>query len=447
MNKKKQFITIILMVFVMTFSVACGKKENTSSGTDTKKLNKEERVKEAEIEVWAPKGKHTDYLLNAVDLYNKEYSTNLKLKTVDVAPADPMLQKVTPLLVAKNQLPELMYIQDQDMPNILKKFPDAFYDVTNFGFLEKHEKDFYDSKIEMMKFASNKKHLFAFPHDLGIVMAFYRDDLFKQVGIDYDKDIKTWDDLIEAGKKIKAATGKNTIGLEGNGDQYLLQTLMQQNGKPIVDKNGNVNLATDAGKTALDILDKFIKADLVSYYASATNKNDSYKDVAIIIHGSWYAGTIKNMFTDLQGKYKVGSVPALPKGDLGNVAVHGGSGWAVGKNSKNALAAMQLMEFATTNMESQTKLLELGVSSANTAVYETDFANQPDSYFSGDKLFLDILNDGKKSKPLYYYPHFVEVEKYGKLAMYDHWHGKDAEKALNDKASEVASMSGVKVNK
>ena len=57
---------------------------------------KEARVEKASIEVYVPQGENTDYLKKSIELYNKKYSTELELNPVDVAPAIPMVQKVTP---------------------------------------------------------------------------------------------------------------------------------------------------------------------------------------------------------------------------------------------------------------------------------------------------------------------------------------------------------------
>ncbi len=63
--------------------------------------------------MYVPQGKNTDYLKKSIELYNKKYSTELELNPVDVAPAIPMVQKVTPKLVANEKMPDLIFFTRQ----------------------------------------------------------------------------------------------------------------------------------------------------------------------------------------------------------------------------------------------------------------------------------------------------------------------------------------------
>ncbi|WZU01755.1 hypothetical protein MGH68_01030 [Erysipelothrix sp. D19-032] len=104
--------------------------QKASGGAQTEAdMAKAERVLEGTIQIYAPKGKNSDYLTKSMELYNQKYSTNLKLDLVDVAPAIPMVQKITPMLVSDEKMPELVFMQDSVAGSIFEKFEDRFYSL------------------------------------------------------------------------------------------------------------------------------------------------------------------------------------------------------------------------------------------------------------------------------------------------------------------------------
>ncbi len=108
---------------------------------------------------------------------------------------------------AANQLPTLFYSNLTEIDKIISN--DYGADIT-----EGLKRAGYDGKMNdiIMKLISRDGHIYTFPTDAYAVGLAVNIDLFKQAGLmnadGTPMQPKTWDEVVEFGKKIKAATGK-----------------------------------------------------------------------------------------------------------------------------------------------------------------------------------------------------------------------------------------------
>lgn len=440
--KKKVLSIATMLLGVMVLATGCGKSESASStGEDATKA---ERVEKAELTVYAPKGKNTDWLVGVTERYNEKYQTEISIKSTDVAPP-AITQKLTPLLIGKETLPDLSYIEDSAITGLVSKFPSSFENLTKNGYEEKFAEEIYPTKLSSIKATAPENDLYGFPQDLGMVMMFYRQDLFEEAGVTID-EVKTWDDLIEAGKKIKEKTGTELMALDANGETSLVTYIMQQQDTPPIDKDGNSNLATTAAKNALKIVDKLKEADVVAYYSSDKDRYTTFQQCAVIIEGTWLAGNMQNNYPDQAGKWRIAPLVNYSDSDQGKSPVNGGSSWYVGANAKNKNAAMQLMEFAVLDQESQGDLLSRGSASTLLSAYDTEAGQAGFPYFGEQKIYDAIRAAGENAIEIYYYPYASDGNSYLKMAVYDYWKGTDLDKALKKNADEFAQKYNIEVN-
>lgn len=439
---KKIYLSLLTVALGATILIGCGKKAEDQASED---YSQAERVKTAELSVYAPKGKNSDWLTETVKSYNKEYGTELTLKMSDVAPT-AITQKMTPLLVGNETLPDLAMIQDSDVTGLLDKFPTSFENMSKNGFAEKHEKAIFPAKIDSLKATAPDKDLFGAPQDLGMVMMFYRDDYFKEAGVD-PTSLKDWDDLIEAGKVIKAKTGINLLALDANGENSLITQIMQQQDTPLIDKDGNLNLDTKAARNAIKIVDKIREADIVSYYSSDKDRYPAFQGSAVIIEGTWLAGNMTNNYPDQAGKWRVAPIVGYSKDDAGKNPVSGGSSWYVGANAKSKTAALQLLDYAISTMSVQDDLLKRGSASTVTEAYEGEAAKTGYPFFGDQKIYEPIFKASENALEVYQYPYAGDVSSYLKMAVYDYWNGENLDKALATQADLMAQKYNIKVNK
>ncbi|WP_261806015.1 ABC transporter substrate-binding protein [Lapidilactobacillus luobeiensis] len=440
---------VAVVAAVLTLAGCSGgtSSKDSKSGNKTEAdLAKAERVKTGTLEVYAPKGKNTDYLQESLKIYNKKYKTSLKIKAVDVAPNVPMVQKITPKLVAGEKMPDLIFLQDSNAGSIFNKFEKNFYSSEDYGFVKKYGSNFYSAKMNMLANVAPSKKTYGFPNDWGNAAMFYNDKAFKSAGIDMD-DIKTWDEFIEAGKQLKAKTGKNLLFMRDTGELDLVNYLTEEQGLSMFDKSGNLNLLKPEVKKAYQIIKKIQDADLVSYGNSKDYTAIGQKCGAIFA-GGWLASYQANDYPDDSGDWRIGKVPAISESAKSYSPMSGGSSYYVPKKSNNPTAALQFISFALTNQDCLASYMDLSGLPANTKAYDTEASHKKFAYY-GDQEILQTLNEiSKDSIEGYAFPYTADLGNYIEAASYDiKKNGTSVDKALQKQADEFVAKYSIKVNK
>ena len=125
----------------------------------------------------------------------QESHPDVELKFEEMG-TDQIYKKLSTSLATGNGIADIICIEGEYLVGYADKFPEGFLDLSDIV----DEKDFLPSKISEVKY--NDK-IQAFPWDAGPEALFYRTDYFEEAGVDA-ASLKTWEDLIEAGKKIEA---------------------------------------------------------------------------------------------------------------------------------------------------------------------------------------------------------------------------------------------------
>lgn len=455
MKHKRIFAGVVTLSTILLLG-ACSSGKTTNGSSDAGKNNaseiteeelaKEERVKEATIEVYAPAGKNTDYLLKSVELYNNEFGTNLSLKTVDVAPAVPMVQKITPKLVANEKMPDLIFLQDANAGSVFDKFEDRFYSSEKFGFVKEHGEEFYPAKMNMLSNTAPSKTIFGFPNDWGNAAMYYNKAIFDDAGIDMENDIKTWEDLIDAGKKNKELTGKNLLFMRDTGELDLVKYITEQQGVSMFDRDGNLNLLQPEVETAYEIIKELQEADLVEY-GNADDYSKIGQDLGLIFAGGWLASYQVADFPDESGDWRIAPMIEVQDAKHTYAPMSGGSSYYVPKKSDNALAALQFISYALTNESALDAYMELNGLPANMKAYDNEIAQKGVEYYGGQQI-LQTLNDvSKNSIEGYVFPYSAELNSYIEAASFDiKKNDIPVKEALQKQADEFASKFNVKIN-
>lgn len=448
---KKKITAIAMSALLIAGLAGCG-SSGTSSASDVQGNTQEastgevasDRVQEATIEVWVPKGKQTDFLTHAVEEYNKEYGTNLKLETLDVN-STSLLEKLTPVLASGQEMPEVMFLGDIEAPVVMSKFPDSFVDLTESGYEEEYQDAFFPYKVQLIKNASPDKHMRAMPHDIGGTLMYYRSDLFEQAGVDVNA-IETWDELLEAGKKVQDATGVKMLAIEGAGDSYMFNLFVQQQGSYIANEDGEIDIMTPEAEKAMEYVKKIYDSGVADLYASSDERNSKLYTSSVIIEGSWFNGNLKSNNPDLAGKWSVRQVPVFDPNGENYVPVNGGSGWALGANADQKDAAYQLMEYVTTNPEVMGYALNVGASTANKAAYDTEYGQVEDPYYGGVKVWQEALKANDNMAPVNSTVAYWEILTNITLQTGKVWNeGLDVKTALADAAAQASNTTGIAI--
>ncbi len=448
MNLKK--VGALLLAGAMAVSVVgCGgsgdeKKEDKKGKTEGIGKVGDELIKDVKLSVYVPQGKNENFIKKAAELYNESTGANIELEITNITPGSATTQQLSPKLVSGEQLPDIIFIQDMSVAGLLEQFPDGFASATDYGFYEEYGDQFLDAKVDTLNQVSGGEAV-GFPMDWGSVVAYYQIEAFEKAGIKYE-DIKSWDELIEAGKVIKEKTGMNLMTLNETGEVELLLVLMEQQGVSLLDEEGNINLATPEAKKGMEIIQRLIDEDLITFYAG-DNQEAMYQEVALFMTGGWYASNMEANFPDAKGKWCVSKVVPFSEEDPGYNPISGGSSWYIGGNAKNGAAAAQFLTYAMTDEKALEAAIELSVVSSNKNAYQSEAANKEFEFYNNQKLNLIFNEANEASKGTNLFSTIGDARAYAAAATYDAWNSGDSDKALEKAAEDFAAKHNVKVNK
>lgn len=208
---------------------------------------------------------------------------------------------------------------------------------------------FFPSGYEGITDADGKRY--GVPWDASIWGMFYRRDLFERAGLDPDKPPATWEELLAAAAKLKAA-GINPLVFPAKAtepDDYFLPFLWQAGGDVAV-KEG------DGWKNTADSPEMLRAATLVADMAKRgylpKNMTDMdwegamnafvAGDAAIMYNGMWAVDALRTGAPELEGKWATARSPA---GSAGAVQLGYPNSLVISSQSDNPELAAEFVQF------------------------------------------------------------------------------------------------------
>lgn len=334
--------------------------------------------------------------------FNKLYP-DIKVKVVEI-PYNEANDKFRLAVTTGNGFPDVWDTEGPVTNEYIRA--KALMDLTDYA--TPHKDNFVAYKWSEV---SHENRIYGIPWDTAPVGLFYRRDLFQEAGVD-PESIKTWDDYIEAGKKVT----KDKNG-DGKPDQYMtlmsrkadvqdtFQILLSQFGGSLFDAQGNPTIATDLGTRAIEMMKKIMDAGITAdigwwtpeFFAAIKNG-----EVASLPQGVWMGGQIKEIAPQLAGKWGVILLPAVQEGGIRS-AIRGGSNLAIPDKAKHKTEAWKFIEFALIKKESQIAMYkQYNIFPALKTAYEDPSFHEPDQYF-GNQVIGDLFIAVQDQIPPNYY--------------------------------------------
>jgi lactose/L-arabinose transport system substrate-binding protein len=325
----------------------------------------------------------------AVKDFQKKYP-DVKVKVEDFSSGD-LYEKLTVGLAARGSgLPDVVLMEDERIPGYVHQFPEGFINLNKLGY-GNHKDLFNPAKVASVQ--DKDGNFVAAPWDIGPAAVFYRVDYFKKANVD-PNSIKTWDDYIAAGKKIKEATGKMLLPIDIAGYDGVFQMMMQEQGLSYFDKDGKITLQSKEAIRSMKVIKQLHDEDLIlnnkgwDGIVTATVNGS----VATVPYGVWYAGSIMDQAPELKGKWDVFYLPSFEAGGPRYANV-GGSSLLIPSTSKNQSAAYAFVDFFTTDEETQLFGFEkYGLFPSLKETYSAPQFTQNSEYFNTSSIFKKIAD-------------------------------------------------------
>ena len=355
---------------------------------------------------------------------------------------DQIYTKLATTLSTGKGLADVIQIEGEQVSGYATKYPDGFADLSDIV----NEDDFLDVKIGEV--SANGK-IVGFPWDAGPVALFYRRDYFEQAGVNAE-DIKTWDDFIEAGKKITETcttpSGEpvKMLPIAPNGSNFW-KLILTENGGSFFDAEGNTIVNSPEAMEAMEMAKKIYDAGIAQNYSDWAEYEGVVvnENVATIPEAVWMIGTIKDKGPDQSGKWGVIDLPAFPGKDPAG-STNGGANLVIPSTSPNLDIAKEFVEFALTDQQLQVDgFVNYGLFPSYIPVYDDPTFSEPDEFFGGQKIYETFIKLGQTVPSVNYTENFNEaLSAAGSACSKVYLEGEDPKTALDELQNDLVSKFG-----
>jgi multiple sugar transport system substrate-binding protein len=315
----------------------------------------------------------------AIPLY-KKVNPNVEIKLVSLAFMDHHTAMTTALAAGGN-VPDVMGVELSFIGRL----------VESKG-LEDLGKAPYNGNALTPKFAkftvplamSGSGTLAAIPADIGPGALFYRKDMMDKAGVTEADLTKSWESYIEAGKKVKAATGAYLMADAVDIKDIYIRSGLKAGEGIYFDKKGQPLINTPRFHKGFELAKAARNAGIdakVKAWSPEWGEGFKRDKVASQMMGAWLGGHLSNWLApDSKGQWRSAQLPN------GAFASWGGSFYAIPQKAQNKAAAWEFIKFMTTNKDMQIEAFrKLDAFPALIEAQSDPFVNEPIEYFGGQK--------------------------------------------------------------
>ena len=392
-HRLRRAATVVTAGLLVSTLAACG--GSTAEGNaSTEGVSAEEIATALQTETtltvwgWAPQ------LEPIVEAFEAKYP-KVKVNLENVGTGNDHYTKIQNAVKAGSGAPDVAQIEYAALPQFA--LSDALVDLKGYGAGEL-QANYTPSTWGSVNLNGG---IYALPQDSGPMAMFYRADVFEKHGIEVPA---TWDEYIEAGKKLHAADPKAYITNDIGDADFTTSMIWQAGGQPYkVDgpTTVQINLQDEGSKTWTQNWNQLVQGKLVAPVASWSDewyKGLSDGSIATLITGAWMPANLESGAAEGNGKWRVAPMPTYEKGKPAS-AENGGGGDAVLKQSKNKAAAYGFLQFSNGPEGSKIHAANGGFPSTTADLQDPAFLNAESKYFGGQKINEVLVQASKDVVP------------------------------------------------
>ncbi len=336
---------------------------------------------EVTISLWGFANNRDEWMHNVVDELWSDMHPNVNVD-LSLTPYSDLWPKLQAAFVAGAGIPDMVDIEISAMGQFVREAGSEPYAALN---------DHIGEQLEDLSIPSATKpwtvrgNIYGVGNEVNPVLLYYRHDLMDELGMDAEAP-GTWDEFVNmlGGGAMDAGHGLFPFSATGWGDFYIQ---FNQAGGEFFDAEDNVQLQSPL---AVEILN-WVKAQLDSgVYVQQGSGDVQYammnEGAYITIWGApWYQGFMKQNAPELEGKWKMRSLPMWGDGGYATVP-RGGTGMGITAASENKEAAWEFIRVC--NLTDEGSLLafrRMNLFPSYKPVWDAEELLRTDDYFSGQK--------------------------------------------------------------
>ncbi|MET9594372.1 extracellular solute-binding protein [Streptomyces sp. NPDC006516] len=249
-----------------------------------------------------------------------------------------------------------------------------------------------------------EKRVFSVPLDIEPMVLHYRTDLFERYGLTVPR---TWEDFEDAARTVRRASGDRRMALfPTDGDTHLAAYAWQAGAQWFATSGGawNVSLADAPTRRVAAYWQRLTDQDLVFMNAVESRHSDVQIGEGLVLSrlsGAWDAGAQMKARPGQKGQWALAPLPQWDPADPA-VGTHGGSTFAITKDSAHPEAAMEFIEWQVSHPDALRARLSSGASSQYpaapglVAVGRKAFDR---AYYGGQDIYTLFEQEADKIRP------------------------------------------------
>ncbi|MFJ8747629.1 ABC transporter substrate-binding protein [Embleya sp. NPDC127516] len=318
-----------------------------------------------------------------VALFRKKYP-KVHVKLVNVGQSADQYTKLQASLKAGEGAPDVAQIEYFALPQFA--ITKQLVNLADYGMVSSRDK-FASSAWSQVNVAGG---IYGVPQDTGPMAMFYRKDILDKLGA---TPPKTWAEVAELGRKIKAANPENFVTYADQGDAGTANSMIwQQGGKPYQvsgESSAAVKLKDDPGTARWAstwggmLAEKTV--DATPSWNEEWWKSMGAGKYALWMAGAWAPAVLQKNIPQGAGQW---AVAPMPTGDGAPAsAENGGSSVAVTKQAKNKAASVAFATWLNSDPEAVKSLnTDVGLFPATRLLLDDPaFRGAELPYFPGSK--------------------------------------------------------------
>ncbi len=375
-------LAALVLVFAMVFVLALG---GLASANPTK------------LTLWTFIHQHARFYQVMTEKWNELNPDRQVELEATVLPYDDMHNKLQIALQSGVGAPDMCDVEISRFPNFLQGVPQLM--VLNDAFAP-YVDDIVPSRLGIY---SKDGNMYGAPTHVGATVAFYYVDILEDAGVDY-RDIKTWDDFAEAGRKLKAVHPDKYMGIAETSAGWTITAMLAQQGSDLVSSDDQPQIDTPEMLRAVTVLQNMVAEGIITTCPDGQPDTEGGKgfldqgNVAGVIMPQWFMSRYLDEIPSMNGKVAIAPVPVFEEGMPRSLGL-GGTGTVVTLTASDQDLASAWLAYAKLSEEGNRMIWEdLGFDPCNTALWtETAMTHNPDNAYN--QYFLnnvfDVLNEVK----------------------------------------------------
>jgi len=315
---------------------------------------------------------------------------------------DPAVTKLLTAIKAGSGAPDLMQVEYQKIPTLVAA--NALTDLSKTS-AEKLKSHFSSGVWNSVTLGGDA--LYSIPQDTGPMMFFYRQDIFKKLGLTAPT---TWADYAKDARIVHKADPKAYLGTFSSNDAGWFTGLAQQAGASWWSVKGDawgVDIDSAATKKVASYWGKLVQEGVIDnkpMYTPAWNTALNNGTQVGWVSAVWAPGVLSGNAKDTSGKWAVAPLPQWNASDpaTGN---WGGSSTGVTSQSKHVKQAVEFATWLNTNKEAVKELVkQTGIYPADTAAAASALTTPPDFFSNQPDFYKVAAKVASTVKPFTYGP-------------------------------------------